>query len=359
MADIFISYRRSDSAAMCDRIYTALVQHFGKDAIFKDIDNIPLGVNFGDYIRTVLAQSAVVLVVIGRTWLDVTDAAGHRRLDDPGDFVRLEIEVALARHIPVIPLLVDGAPMPNAERLPESLRGLLIQNGWEVHYDPYFETDIRRVIAGCDRLVRARQGEFAHPQEAAQHEALATLHASPITPTYAPSDAVAASVSYSDPALVVARPKKSPVPWPWRRVFLYGVGFGVAAAAIGLGKPYVGVFGQTFVQTLQIVVVAAAGLAVAAPAFLIRYRNTHFWAGVLASCLAGLIAPILSLPDFTVLDYFAFSVVYGVIGGLIGALGGLVAMLLLRVRPKRPRESTSNQPAFAISQATTRPPSTP
>ena len=72
-----------------------LVQHFGKDVIFKDIDSIPLGVNFIEYVRSYVARSAVVLVVIGRSWLDIHDARGHRRIDDPNDFVRLEIEEAL------------------------------------------------------------------------------------------------------------------------------------------------------------------------------------------------------------------------------------------------------------------------
>ncbi len=85
MAGVFISYRRSDSAAMCDRIYAALTQHFGKDMIFKDVDNIPLGVDFSEYIRQTLEKSSVVVAIIGRSWLDTPDAQGRRRLDDPDD----------------------------------------------------------------------------------------------------------------------------------------------------------------------------------------------------------------------------------------------------------------------------------
>jgi hypothetical protein len=164
MAGIFISYRRSDSAAMCDRIYAALVQHFGKDAIFKDIESIPLGINFVDYIRRVISQTAVVIVIIGRTWLEETDARGHRRIDDPNDFVRQEIDEAFARNIPVIPLRVDGAAMPKAEQLPEQIRSLVAQNGWEVHYDPYFTTDIERVTAGLERWVLSLQARGQFPE---------------------------------------------------------------------------------------------------------------------------------------------------------------------------------------------------
>jgi hypothetical protein len=106
--EIFMSYRRDDSADVAGRIYDRLADKFGRDNVFKDVDSIPLGVNFKTHIEAVVQQCVVELVVIGQDWLDIMDAEGNRRLDDPRDFVRLEIESALARNIPIIPLLVMG-----------------------------------------------------------------------------------------------------------------------------------------------------------------------------------------------------------------------------------------------------------
>jgi uncharacterized RDD family membrane protein YckC len=125
MRRIFISYRRDDSAAICGSIYEWLREQYGKESLFKDVDNIPLGLDFGEYIDRSIKQSSVELVIIGPKWLDVRNTSGERRVDDPNDVVRIEVEAALQRDLVVIPVLVDGAYVPRPDQLPESLRPLL------------------------------------------------------------------------------------------------------------------------------------------------------------------------------------------------------------------------------------------
>ena len=143
---VFISYRRKDSQYIADRIYDWLVPEFGPDNVFKDVDAIPLGRDFRRILQDAVARCDVLLVVIGPRWLGETDAAGRRRVDDPGDWVRIEIETALERDIPVIPLLVDGASFPHREDLPPSLQELVYRHGTPLRPDPDFRPDMGRVI---------------------------------------------------------------------------------------------------------------------------------------------------------------------------------------------------------------------
>ncbi len=165
MTKIFVSYRRDDSADVAGRIYDRLAAKFGKEAIFKDVDSIPFGVNFKEYLENAVRQCAVELVIIGRQWLDIADEHGQRRLDNPRDFVRIEIESALNRSIPVIPLLVSGASMPPEDRLPPSLAGLVYRNGTEVRRDPDFHHDMNRVIASLEQWLKAEPTELAAEPE--------------------------------------------------------------------------------------------------------------------------------------------------------------------------------------------------
>src|SRR5579885_1189503 len=150
---IFISYRRSDSAATVGRIYDRLVAHFGPAQIFKDVDSIPVGADFHSYIDGVIARSAVALVIIGPQWTDAQDAAGRKRLFDPADVVRQEVEAALRRGVVVIPVLVEGAIMPGAGQVPPSLADLTGRNGVQIRYDPDFDGDMRRLVAVLERWV--------------------------------------------------------------------------------------------------------------------------------------------------------------------------------------------------------------
>jgi hypothetical protein len=156
MAKVFISYRRTDSAALTGRVYDRLVARFGRKNVFKDVDDIPPGVNFAANIQQSLAECAAALVVIGRSWLDARDPAGNRRLDNPDDFVRLEVETAQRLGLTVIPVVVEGAAMPSRDDLPPSLQPLALINAVAVRNDPDFTHDMERLIASLERLLDAR-----------------------------------------------------------------------------------------------------------------------------------------------------------------------------------------------------------
>jgi len=152
MAEIFLSYRRDDSTSATGRLADALEAHFGDDRVFRDRE-IAAGENFVEAIRRSVESATVVLVVVGRHWLDARDAAGRRRLDDPGDFVRLEIELALAARAAVVPVLVEGATMPSADDLPASLAEFSRCQAIELS-DTRWRQDV-------DRLAGTLQARFA------------------------------------------------------------------------------------------------------------------------------------------------------------------------------------------------------
>jgi hypothetical protein len=149
---IFISYRRQDSSDVTGRIYDRLIEHFGKPSVFKDVDSIPLGTDFRKNLDDSVAQCDVFLTVIGSQWL-VGDV-GQRRLDDEADFVRIEIEAALRRNIPIVPVLVQGATIPRSEDLPETLQSLVYRNGIPVRPDPDFHQDMDRLIRGIEESLK-------------------------------------------------------------------------------------------------------------------------------------------------------------------------------------------------------------
>ncbi len=155
MSSIFISYRRADSAGYAGRIYDHLSQHFGVDQVFMDVTSLEPGVDFVDEIDKAVSQCDAVVVVIGKQWVTITDSNGHRRLDNPNDFVRLEVETALNRNILTIPVLVDDAPMPYAEELPPSLAKLVRHNALEVS-NARFTYDVDRLIHTLDELILTR-----------------------------------------------------------------------------------------------------------------------------------------------------------------------------------------------------------
>ena len=154
LVHIFVSYRRSDSADISGRIYDRLIAKFGRDAVFKDVDSIPLGLDFKEYLDKQVGECQVLLAIIGDRWLDARDSSGNRRLEYPADFVRIEIESALIRNIPVIPLLVRGASMPSEENLPPSLQKLVYRNGIPIRPDPDFHRDMDRLIKALEKYVK-------------------------------------------------------------------------------------------------------------------------------------------------------------------------------------------------------------
>ena len=157
MGTIFISYRRDDSSGYAGRIHDLLAERFGAGRVFRDVSAIPGGVDFPRAIEDAIAAADAVVVVIGRDWLTIRDAAGARRLDDPDDFVRLEIAAALDGGVLVIPVLVEGATMPPPEGLPPSLAPLSRLNALEIS-DSRWEYDSGRLVERLEAVTGAAAG---------------------------------------------------------------------------------------------------------------------------------------------------------------------------------------------------------
>lgn len=125
MSGIFISYRREDSIAYAGRLSDLLIERFGEDRIFMGIDTMKVGLDFVEQNENAVQSCDVLIAVIGKTWVNIQDEEGKRRLDNPEDLVRVEIPAALERNIPVVPLLVGGAGMPKASELPDAIANWL------------------------------------------------------------------------------------------------------------------------------------------------------------------------------------------------------------------------------------------
>jgi len=145
MSTVFISYRREITAGEARALYNDLVDRLGKNSVFMDVDSIALGRDFRSALQSTLASCDLMLVLIGRNWADVKDEQGRTRLQNPGDFVRLEIEAALKRDIVVMPVLVQGAHMPAAEQLPPEINDLAYRNGFELSHTRW-ESDIGEMM---------------------------------------------------------------------------------------------------------------------------------------------------------------------------------------------------------------------
>ncbi|WP_346294289.1 TIR domain-containing protein [Sphaerothrix gracilis] len=155
---IFISYRRSDSQDITGRIYEYLERHFGAEVIFRDVYSIPLGDDYRTHLREKAQNCQVLVAVLGPDWLTVSEKeSGQRRLDNPDDWVRIEIETALNRDIAVIPLLVNGARVPQEEDLPGDLKPLAHRNAAVVRPDPDFQPDLERLIRQLEKIVKPEE----------------------------------------------------------------------------------------------------------------------------------------------------------------------------------------------------------
>jgi TIR domain len=148
---VFISYRREDSGGFAGRIYDRLTRSLGAENVFFDVDSIAPGVDFVDTLNDRLSRCDALVAVIGRSWLSLADASNHRRLDDPNDYVRLEIEAALQRGIRVIPVLVDGATLPKSGDLPPTLAKLTRRQAIEISL-ARFESDVERLVDAVSAL---------------------------------------------------------------------------------------------------------------------------------------------------------------------------------------------------------------
>ena len=157
---IFMSYRREDTDYPAAWLYERLASHFRGDQVFKDIDSIELGDDFVEVITTAVQSCEVLLALIGNRWLTAAGRDGQRRLEDPNDFVRVEIEAALTRGVRVIPVLVEGARMPRADELPATLAGLTRRQALELS-PSRFDLDTQRLLAVLERTITQRQDEDA------------------------------------------------------------------------------------------------------------------------------------------------------------------------------------------------------
>lgn len=146
---VFISYRRADSQEMTGFIAQRIQAKIGAGKVFMDVDSIPFGVNYRSHIVSSLSKCRVCLVIIGPEWLTASSTAGERRIEDPTDLVRVEIESALKISVPVVPLFIRGAKTPAASALPNSIRELAGRNGMKIRPYPDFENDMDRLL---DRL---------------------------------------------------------------------------------------------------------------------------------------------------------------------------------------------------------------
>jgi hypothetical protein len=153
---VFISYRRQDEPNFAGRLYDRLVARFGRTNVFMDVDTIELGLDFAEVIDQSLSRCRIMVVVIGKDWLKVTDEEGESRLSNPDDYVRMEIEKALKSRTRVIPVLVEGAAVPKSSQLPESLASLSRRNGIAMAHAS-FGSDADRLIDTLDRILKAEQ----------------------------------------------------------------------------------------------------------------------------------------------------------------------------------------------------------
>jgi hypothetical protein len=173
--NVYISYRRGDSAGSTGRLAEALRTHFGTDRVFMDVDTIRLGDDFQAAIENKLETCDVLIAVVGRSWLTAADERGLRRLDNPEDWVRIEIEAALNRDVPVVPVLVEKAEIPDAGELPDALRALARRNAIELRHEAWGR-DVDKLVAGLKEIAHyegapsARTGEHRRQEMLAQVE---------------------------------------------------------------------------------------------------------------------------------------------------------------------------------------------
>lgn len=156
MRAIFVSYRRDDSEGEAGRLYDDLIEMFGDRSVFMDVTDITAGRDFRKAIDENVAQCGVLLAVIGPGWVNARNESGARRLDDAGDFVRLEIASALKRDVPVIPLLVHGARMPRPDQLPDDLKDLAYRNCVEVTHARW-KSDIKALAKPLRSILGAAE----------------------------------------------------------------------------------------------------------------------------------------------------------------------------------------------------------
>lgn len=157
---IFISYRRAGVRTQTYRLADELKRQYGESNIFLDVKSIDPGVRYADAIRDALNRCAVILVMIGPKWSTISDDDGRRRLENPEDVLRIEVETALKAKARVIPVLVDGAEMPTADALPEDIRGLADLQAFALT-ESHWEYDVAQLVERLDAVLGRKRGPNA------------------------------------------------------------------------------------------------------------------------------------------------------------------------------------------------------
>jgi SH3-like domain-containing protein len=163
MPKIIISYRRADTQDIAMRIRDGLKKRYGPESVFTDIDSIPYGKPFLQYINDEIASADALLAVVGHRWLR-TKRGDKSNLQNKADYVRLEIEAALTQNIKVAPILVGGAKMPEAEEMPESIRAFVELNAASVDSGVNFENDLNRLIGSLDKHFKSLRPDGGNKQ---------------------------------------------------------------------------------------------------------------------------------------------------------------------------------------------------
>jgi len=173
---IFISYRRDDTEGEAGRLFDDLVRAYGDNSVFMDVAGINPGIDFRKAIDDNVSSCGVLLAMIGPTWATITNSSGQRRLDDPNDFVRLEISAALARNIAVIPVLVHDAKMPAPDHLPDNLKDLAYRNSVEITHARW-NSDVQLLTQALGQYVSSSSYTNTQPVHATVAVQLPPPHA--------------------------------------------------------------------------------------------------------------------------------------------------------------------------------------
>ena len=222
---VFLSYRREETRHIAGRLADRLTDRLGPEQVFMDVDTVEPGADFAAVIAREVASCNVLIAVIGPTWLTTIDQRRRRRLDDPGDFVVLEIRAALERGIHVIPVLVDGAVMPDRGDLPEGLQGLARRHAVRLDH-ARFRSDVTFLLNTVDRIVSTPAQKATEPTVDVDVGVAAQAITTPKEPPQRASESDRLGVPIAGqgeaagahhPSLSASPPTR-PAPAPWSRL---------------------------------------------------------------------------------------------------------------------------------------------
>lgn len=211
-ATFFISYRRREALVEARAVCERLARAFGEEQVFIDLKGLDYGVDFVRSLETHLHRCRVVLALIGPEWLSAADTQGRRRLDDAGDFVRIELRTALQRDIPVIPVLLGGTPMPGPDDLPDDLQALVRRQAFQLDFHR-FDADMDQLVGRLRKQLAAEPGAAEEPSTPPAPSAPAGLTAQPAQsaqPVKAGKAATPQVGTDTDAGPAPARPPKRP-----------------------------------------------------------------------------------------------------------------------------------------------------